>query len=482
MPRAILAHTGAGAGLNSLIALLSADPVSALQKLNPFARPAAPLSTPADDHTGLSASENEGEAASAGKADSRRRRLAMAYEWEIDSASESNMVENDFEKVDWRVEGTGWIEGGNEGMDKEAVLEGKEQEQESERAEIDDEWVGVCIVGAKKEKKARGKKEDRMKAVAKQEVAPALVERRPELAKELRSKAMENLQAEKEDKVDATDCFQPQGYSSKRQPPKLSPHRKLPPKFPIGRWDEVKDEKAGSDVQQQYQQQAQQPETNSEPQPPISPHREPKGNGKLKIPQRQTTSKQRPQYTRDIRRVVDPSISTQEHATSPATHIRNPTVSGTSTHTDAADARVSATPAASAAPTAEAAISPRPPSTTTTPLRIPNHRPTTNGSTNNAEPSSAATPSPPPLTPGNLIAAGEASLACPRPFFDPQEGPSTQRRHQTPLTPPMQPQAPPLRCPRARRDRAARHLAPGATGRDAARTRAHRRGDGELGG
>jgi len=216
----------------------------------------------------------------------------MAYEWEMDSASEGTTVGDDFEEVDWRVEGTGWIEGGSEGMDKEAVLEGKEQEQESEGAEIDDEWVGVWIVGIKKEKKARGKKEDKMKAVAKQEVAPAktaLVEKRLELVKELRSKAMENLQAEKEDKVDATDCFQPQSYSSKRQPPKFSPHRKFPPEFPIGRWDEVKDEKAGSDVQQQYQQQAQQPETNSEPQPPISPHREPKRNDKLKIPQRQTT-------------------------------------------------------------------------------------------------------------------------------------------------------------------------------------------------
>ena len=68
---------------------------------------------------------------------------------------------------------------------------------------------------------------------------------------------MENLQAEKEDKVDATDCFQPQSYGSKRQPPEFSPHRKFPPELPIGRWDEVKDEKAGSDVQQQYQQQAQ---------------------------------------------------------------------------------------------------------------------------------------------------------------------------------------------------------------------------------
>ena len=37
------------------------------------------------------------------------------------------------------AEGTGWIEGGSEGMDEEAVLEGKEQEQESERAEIGDE-------------------------------------------------------------------------------------------------------------------------------------------------------------------------------------------------------------------------------------------------------------------------------------------------------------------------------------------------------
>jgi hypothetical protein len=237
MPRATLAHTGAGPELNGLVALLGANPVSALQKLNPFARPAAPPSTPADDHTGLSASEDEGEAASAGKADSRRRRLAMAYEWEMDSASESSTLGDDFEGVDCQVEGTGWIEGGSEGMDEEAVLEGKEQEQESERAEIGDEWVGVWIVGVK-EKKAQGKEEDRMKAVAKQEVAPAktaLVEKRLELVKELRSKAMENLQAEKEDKVDATDCFQPQSYSSKGQRPKFSPRRKFPPEFPMGR-------------------------------------------------------------------------------------------------------------------------------------------------------------------------------------------------------------------------------------------------------
>ena len=100
MPRATLAHTGAGPELNSLIALLSTDPVSALQKLNPFARPAAPPSTPADDHTGLSASEDEGEAAGAGGADSRRRRLAMAYEWEMDSASEGSTLGDDFEGVD----------------------------------------------------------------------------------------------------------------------------------------------------------------------------------------------------------------------------------------------------------------------------------------------------------------------------------------------------------------------------------------------
>ena len=60
---------------------------------------------------------------------------------------------------------------------------------------------------------------------------------------------MENLQAEKEDKVDTTDCFQPQSYSSKRQRPKFSPHQKFPPEFPMGRWDEVKNEKAGLDVQ-----------------------------------------------------------------------------------------------------------------------------------------------------------------------------------------------------------------------------------------
>lgn len=239
----------------------------------------------------------------------------MAYEWEMDSASEGSTVGDDFEGVDWRVKGTVWVEGGSEGMDKEAVLEEEEQEQESERAEIDDEWVGVWIVGIK-EKKARGKEEDKMKAVAKQEVAPAktaLVEKRLELVKELHSKAMENLQAEKEDKVDATGCFQPQCYSSKRQPPKFSPHRKFPPEFPIGRWDEMKDEKAGSDVQQQYQLQAQQPETNSEPQPPISPHPEPKRNGKSKIPQRRTTSKQRPHSTGDIQRVVDPSTPTQRN-------------------------------------------------------------------------------------------------------------------------------------------------------------------------
>ena len=184
MPRATLAHTGAGPELNSLIALLNTDPVSALQKLNPFTDRAAPSNTPADDHTGLSASEDEGEAASAGKADSRQGRLAGAYEWEVDSASESSTVGDDFEEVDWQVEGTGWIEGGNEGMDEEAVLEEKEQEQESERAEIDDEWVGVWIVGTK-EKKARGKKEDKMKAVAKQEVAlakTALVEKKLKLA------------------------------------------------------------------------------------------------------------------------------------------------------------------------------------------------------------------------------------------------------------------------------------------------------------
>ena len=70
------------------------------------------------------------------------------------------------------AEGTGWIEGGSEGMGEEAVLEGKEQEQESERVEIGDEWVGVWIVGIK-EKKAQGKEEDRMKVVTKQEVAPA---------------------------------------------------------------------------------------------------------------------------------------------------------------------------------------------------------------------------------------------------------------------------------------------------------------------
>ena len=113
-------------------------------------------------------------------------------------------------------------------------------------------------------------------------------------------------------------------------------------------------------------------------------------------------------------------------------YIRNPTVSGTSTHTDAANAQVSAAPAASAAPTAKAAISP---------FRIPDHRPTTNWSTNNAAPSSAATPLLPPLAPANLTVAAEASLASTRPFFDPQEGPSTQRRPQTPLTPPTQPQA-----------------------------------------
>ena len=315
MPRATLAHTGAGAELNSLIALLSTDPVSALQKLNPFARPAAPPNAPADDHTGLSASEDEGEAASVGKADSRQRRLAMVYEWEMDSASEGSTVGDDFEEVDWWVEEAGWIEGGDEGMDEEAVLEEKEQEQESKGAEIDDEWAGVWIVGIK-EKKARGKKEDKMKAVAKQEVASAktaLAEKKLELAKELHSKAMENLQAEKEDKVDATDCFQPQSYSSKRQPPKFSPHRKFPPEFPVGRLDEVKDENAGSDVQQQYQQQAQQPGTNSEHQPPTSPHPEPKRNDKSKIPQRQTTSKQRPHSTGDIQRVVDPSIPTQRN-------------------------------------------------------------------------------------------------------------------------------------------------------------------------
>ena len=118
----------------------------------------------------------------------------MAYEWEMDSASESSTLGEDFEGVDWRVEGTGWIEGGSEGMDEEAVLEGKEQEQESERAEIDDEWVSVWIVGIK-EKKAQGKEEDRMKVVAKQEVAPAktALEKRLELVKGLRLKAMENL-------------------------------------------------------------------------------------------------------------------------------------------------------------------------------------------------------------------------------------------------------------------------------------------------
>ena len=313
MPRATLAHTGAGPELNSLIALISTDPVSALQQLNPFARPAAPPNTPADDHTGLSASEDEGEAASVGKADSRQRRLAMVYEWEMDSASEGSTVGDDFEEVDWWVEEAGWIEGGSEGMDEEAVLEEKEQEQESERAEIDGEWVGVWIVGIK-EKKERGKKEDKMKTVAKQ-VAPAKIAlaEELELAKELHSKAMENLQAEKEDKVDATDFFQPQSYSSKRQPPKFSPHRKFLPEFPIGRWDEVEDEKAGSDVQQQYQQQAQQPETNSEPQPPISPHPEPKRNDTSKILQRQTTSKQRPHSSGDIQRVVDPSMPTQRN-------------------------------------------------------------------------------------------------------------------------------------------------------------------------
>ena len=240
----------------------------------------------------------------------------MAYEWEMDSASEGSTVGDDFEEVDWWVEETGWIEGGNEGMDEEAVPDEKEQEQESERAEIDDEWVGVWIVGIRKEKKGRGGEEDKMKVVAKQEVASAktaLAEKKLELAKELHSKAMENLQAEKEDKIDATDFFQPQSYSSKRQPPKFSPHRKFPPEFLIGRWGEVKGEKAGSDVQQQYQQQAQQPGTNSEPQPPISPHPEPKRNDKSRIPQRQTTSKQRPHYPGDIQRVVDLSIPTQRN-------------------------------------------------------------------------------------------------------------------------------------------------------------------------
>ena len=112
----------------------------------------------------------------------------MAYEWEMDSASEGSTAGDDFEEVDWRVEGTGWIEGGNEGMDEEAVLEGKEQEQESERAEIDDGWVGVWIVGIKMEKKERGKKEDKIEAIVKQEVAPAktaLVEKKLEFAKEL---------------------------------------------------------------------------------------------------------------------------------------------------------------------------------------------------------------------------------------------------------------------------------------------------------
>ena len=113
--------------------------------------------------------------------------------------------------------------------------------------------------------------------------------------------------------MDATDCFQPQSYSSKRQPPKFSSHREFPLEFPIGRWDEVKDDKAGSDVQQQYQQQVQQPETNSEPQPPISPHPGPKRNDKSKIQQRQTTSKQRPHSTGDIQHVVDPSIPTQRN-------------------------------------------------------------------------------------------------------------------------------------------------------------------------
>ena len=73
-----------------------------------------------------------------------------------------------------------------------------------------------------------------MRAIAKQEVTPvkaALAEKKLELAKELHLTTMENLQAEKEDKADATDCFQPQSYSSKRQPQVLS-SSEIPSRIP----------------------------------------------------------------------------------------------------------------------------------------------------------------------------------------------------------------------------------------------------------
>jgi hypothetical protein len=220
---------------------------------------------------------------------------------------------------------------------------------------------------------------------------------------------MEDLQAEKEDKVDATDCFQPQSYSSKRQPPKFSPHRKFPPEFPIGRLDEAKDEKAGSDVQQ-----AQQPETNSEPQPPISPHPEPKRNDKSKISQRQTTSKQRPQYTGDVRRVVDPSIPTQRDMRPclPLTFEIPPSAERALTQTQL-------TPELAQPQQQSRHAHPQPPPPCFAYLTIDQQL--TGAPTKQHQ----AAPRPPPLTPGNSIATAEAPLACPRPFFDPQEGPRT---------------------------------------------------------
>ena len=171
----------------------------------------------------------------------------------------------------------------------------------------------------------------------------------------------------------------------------------------------MKDEKADSDVQQQYQQQAQQPETNSEPQPPISPHSE--------IPQRQTTSKQRLQYTGDVRRVVDRSIPTQRNMRPhlPLTFGIPPSVEQALTLTQLTSGL--AQPQQHQQQSRHAHPQPPPPrfAYPTIDQQL-TEAPTTQHQ---------AAPRPPPLTPGNLIATAEASLACPRPFSDPQEGPRT---------------------------------------------------------
>ncbi|OCL14935.1 hypothetical protein AOQ84DRAFT_370817 [Glonium stellatum] len=251
MPRKTFINTE----LNNLTTLLSTDPIVALHKLNPFIRPAAPANPSADNSAKPPAPGNEGAGDAAkepAKVGTRQGRLAVSYEWEMDSVSGGSTAGDEFEKVDWRIEGTGWA-ASEEVVREEAVREGEvvyevtheetvyeetvreevvyeevaREEVElyqSREVEMGDEWVGIWLIGAKKGREAREKARQQARQQAREKKERKEKKDRRGKGK---GKAPEKT-AQGEEKLDNADRTESRSYNLNKKQPDPTPFSFLP--------------------------------------------------------------------------------------------------------------------------------------------------------------------------------------------------------------------------------------------------------------